>query len=57
MTHGGARTGAGRKAKKPEERRQKICLSVSPDKLMLIKQMARESGKTLSKFILDKVLG
>ena len=57
MTQGGARIGAGRKAKKPEERRQTICLSVSPDKVMLIKRMARESGKTLSKFILDKVLG
>ena len=57
MTQGGARTGAGRKAKKPEERRQTLVVSASPDNVMLIKRMARESGKTLSKFILDKVLG
>ncbi|UTC65240.1 hypothetical protein E4O00_03520 [Treponema sp. OMZ 788] len=59
-THGGSRAGAGRKKGSTTNntgyKNGRIVISCLESEEVLIKQKAAESGKTLSRYILDAVL-
>ena len=54
-THGGARPGAGRPRKDEEARRKTISISGTPTEIENLKKLAKESGKTVSRFVLDNL--
>lgn len=56
MTRGGARTGAGRKAIAPEERRVTICARVTPQTKEWLADMAAEQGVTIGRIIEELVV-
>lgn len=56
MARGGKRDGAGRKATGSNPKRVSLHLSVQPEQAEQIKKMATDSKKTVSRFILDKIL-
>ncbi len=43
--HGGKRQGAGRKAMQPEEKRQRLSTTVSPESALFIQDQANNSGR------------
>lgn len=53
---GGARKGAGRKAKKPGEGRVSFVVSCTPKQRDEVKRKAEEKQKTISAFLLDLAL-
>ena len=55
-THGGARPGAGRKRQDTEARRATISISGTKTELETIRQKAKASGKTTSRFLLELAL-
>lgn len=55
-THGGAREGAGRKRKGDEARRKTMAISGTPTEIETIRQLAKESGKTTSRFLIELAL-
>ena len=55
-THGGARSGAGRKRQDTEARRSTMAISGTETELEKIKQLAKESGKTTSRFLIEMAL-
>ena len=54
-THGGARPGAGRPRKDKEARRKTISISGTSTEIENLKKLAKESGKTVSRFVLDNL--
>lgn len=55
-THGGARPGAGRKRQDTEARRATIAISGTKTELETIRQKAKASGKTTSRFLIELAL-
>lgn len=56
MPRGGKRDGAGRPSTGRNPRRVSICLSGQPEEIELLKKKAKEAGKTVSAFVLDKTI-
>lgn len=52
-THGGARPGAGRKRHDTEARRATMAISGTKTELETIRQKAKASGKTTSRFLIE----
>ena len=52
-THGGARPGAGRKRQDTEARRATMAISGTKKELETIRQKAKSSGKTTSRFLIE----
>ena len=52
-THGGARPGAGRKRKDIEPRNKTIAISGTETEIKTIRQKAKASGKTTSRFLIE----
>lgn len=52
-THGGARPGAGRKRQDTEARRATMAISGTKTELETIRQKAKASGKTTSRFLIE----
>ena len=52
-THGGARPGAGRKRKDTEARNKTIAISGTETEIKTIRQKAKSSGKTTSRFLIE----
>ena len=55
-THGGARAGAGRKRQDIEARRTTMAISGTDAEIKNIRQLAKESGKTTSRFLIEMAL-
>lgn len=55
-THGGARPGAGRKRKGDEARSTTMAISGTATEIETIRQLAKESGKTTSRFLIEMAL-
>ena len=55
-THGGARPGAGRKRQDTEPRRATMAISGTKTELETIRQKAKASGKTTSRFLIELAL-
>lgn len=55
-THGGARPGAGRKCKDTEPRNKTMAISGTPTEIKTIRQKAKASGKTTSRFLIEIAL-
>ena len=55
-THGGARPGAGRKRLDTEARRATMAISGTKTELETIRQKAKASGKTTSRFLIELAL-
>ena len=55
-THGGARPGAGRKRKDTEPRNKTIAISGTETEIKTIRQKAKASGKTTSRFLIELAL-
>lgn len=55
-THGGARPGSGRKRKDTEARRATMAISGTKTELETIRQKAKASGKTTSRFLIEMAL-
>ena len=55
-THGGARPGAGRKRQDTEARRATMAISGTKTELETIRQKAKASGKTTSRFLIELAL-
>ncbi len=55
-THGGARPGAGRKCKDTEARNKTMAISGTPTEIETIRQKAKASGKTTSRFLIELAL-
>lgn len=55
-THGGARPGAGRKRKDTEARNKTIAISGTETEIKTIRQKAKASGKTTSRFLIELAL-
>ena len=55
-THGGARPGAGRKRKDTEPRNKTIAIAGTKTELETIRQKAKLSGKTTSRFLIELAL-
>ena len=55
-THGGARAGAGRKRQGTEARRSMMSIAGTNTELETIRQLAKESGKTTSRFLIELAL-
>lgn len=53
ITHGGARPGAGRKRQDTEARRSTMAISGTKTELETIRQKAKASGKTTSRFLIE----
>ena len=51
MTHGGARTGAGRKAYRPEDRRVQLGVRVTPETKEWLMRKAEEQGVPAGRII------
>ena len=54
--HGGARPGAGRKRQDTEARRTTMAISGTPTEIETIRQLAKASGKTTSRFLIELAL-
>lgn len=56
--HGGFRPGSGRKPKNPNELHiyKTVSIAGSPEEIEKLKESAFESGKSLSRYVLDKLL-
>ena len=52
-THGGARPGAGRKRKDTEARNKTMAISGTETEIKTIRQKAKSSGKTTSRFLIE----
>lgn len=52
-THGGARPGAGRKRQDTEARNKTMAISGTPTEIKTIRQKAKASGKTTSRFLIE----
>jgi hypothetical protein len=52
-THGGARPGAGRKRLDTEARNKTMASSGTPTEIETIRQKAKASGKTTSRFLIE----
>ena len=52
-THGGARPGAGRKRQDTEARNKTIAISGTETEIKKIRQKAKASGKTTSRFLIE----
>lgn len=55
MTHGGARTGAGRKAYRPEDRRVQLGVRVTPETKEWLMRKAEATGVPAGRIIEDLV--
>ena len=55
-THGGARPGAGRKRKDTEAHNKTMAISGTPTEIETIRQKAKASGKTTSRFLIEMAL-
>ena len=55
-THGGARPGAGRKRHDTEPRNKTIAISGTETEIETIRQKAKSSGKTTSRFLIELAL-
>ena len=55
-THGGARAGAGRKRQDTEARSKTMAISGTETEIEKIKKLAKESGKTTSRFLIELAL-
>lgn len=55
-THGGARPGAGRKRQDSETRRTTMAISGTPTEINKIRQLAKVSGKSTSRFLIELAL-
>lgn len=55
-THGGARAGAGRKRQDTEARRSTMAISGTETELETIRQLAKDAGKTTSRFLIELAL-
>lgn len=55
-SHGGARPGAGRKRKDDEARRSTMAISGTETELETIRQLAKNAGKTTSRFLIELAL-
>lgn len=55
-THGGARPGSGRKRQDTEPRRATMAISGTKTELETIRQEAKASGKTTSRFLIELAL-
>lgn len=55
-THGGARPGAGRKRQDTEARSKTMAISGTETELETIRQLAKASGKTTSRFLIELAL-
>ena len=55
-THGGARPGAGRKRQDTEPRNKTMAISGTPTEIKTIRQKAKASGKTTSRFLIELAL-
>ena len=55
-THGGARPGAGRKRQDTEARRSTIAISGTETEIKTIRQLAKQAGKTTSRFLIELAL-
>lgn len=55
-THGGARAGAGRKRQDTEARRATMAISGTETELETIRQLAKDAGKTTSRFLIELAL-
>lgn len=55
-THGGVRPGAGRKSKGAESRRTTMAISGTASEIEKIRNLAKESGKSTSRFLIELVL-
>ncbi len=55
-THGGARPGAGRKRQDTEARNKTIAISGTPTEIETIRQKAKASSKTTSRFLIELAL-
>lgn len=55
-THGGARAGAGRKRQDIEARRTTMAISGTPTEIETIRRMAKDAGKTTSRFLIELAL-
>ena len=51
--HGGARPGAGRKRQNTEARNKTIAISGTETEIKTIRQKAKSSGKTTSRFLIE----
>ncbi|MCQ2082544.1 MAG: hypothetical protein MJZ11_12890 [Lachnospiraceae bacterium] len=47
--------GGGRPSKGPDARRKTMSISGTPAEIELLKKLAEESGKTVSRFVLDSL--
>ena len=52
-THGGARPGAGRKRQDTEPRDKTMAISGTETEIKTIRQKAKSSGKTASRFLIE----
>lgn len=50
-TWGGRRTGSGRKATSPEEKRVQICITISQETKEILKDKSQEAGVTIGRYI------
>lgn len=55
-TRGGVRLGAGRKRQDTEPRNTTIAISGTATEVATLKQKAKESGKTISRFVIETIL-
>lgn len=55
-THGGARAGAGRKRQDTEARSKTMAISGTETEIETIRQLAKASGKTTSRFLVELAL-
>lgn len=55
-TWGGKRSGSGRKTVANKKVFKTISISAIPEEIDIVKKMATDSNKTVSRFILDKIL-
>ena len=55
-THGGARPGSGPKRHDTEARNKTMAISGTPTEIETIRQKAKASGKTTSRFIIELAL-
>lgn len=56
MSSGGKRTGSGRKPVANKKIYKTMSISALPEELDIVKKMATDSKKSVSRFILDKIL-
>ena len=56
MSSGGKRAGSGRKPVENKKIYKTISISGLPEEIDIVKKMATDSQKTVSRFILDKIL-